>query len=298
MNLHNLNNEFLDAVCMHEISEKQSAAELSFVIIEYHCIENVTTCVESIRRACDGIEYEIIVSSNSCYDKQKQEFLTKEMPGIRWVFNEYNKGFAGGMNKGILASAGEVIAITNPDVTLSKGSMRNILDYFAAHKNIGMAGPRIVDENENLQDSCRRFMKPAELFFRVYKRLFTGKDVLLDHRFDYRSIQPVDWVIGAFMIVRREALTKVGLLDENYFLYVEDMDWCKRFWDCGFEIVYFPQIEIVYKGDRKSLSSLISNKLPNKYSYYHIKSYLRFLWKNKFSLFQQHRYPSDCNQHH
>jgi len=212
------------------------------------------------------------------------------MPDVRWVFNRRNKGFAAGMNSGLLTSRGRVIALINPDVRLSKGNMRKAFDYLISHEDVGLIGPRVVDGKGGVQDSCRTFMGPSQLLARVSRRISHGTDVLLDPTFDYTSTQPVDWVIGAFMMAKREALAKVGLLDENYFLYVEDMDWCKRFWDAGFQIVYFPEIEIVYKGNRKSTSSLASRTMPNIYSFYHVNSYLRFLFKNRFRVSRYRTY--------
>ena len=256
--------------------------EVSFIVVEYHCLEDILTCVDSIRNACANISYEVIVSSNSSYPSEKRGALRKKLPYVKWIFNENNRGFAGGMNSGILNASGEAIILMNPDVQISKADMRKAFDYLMSHRRVGLMGPKIIDHEGNLQDSCRKFMGPREFLSRIYKRIIWGKDVLLEPHFDYAFVQPVDWIIGAFMMVRRDALAKVGLLDQNYFIYVEDMDWCKRLWDNGFQVVYYPDIEVTYKGDRKSTSALISKKMFNKYGFYHLKSYLRFLWKNGF----------------
>jgi GT2 family glycosyltransferase len=253
----------------------------------------VYSCIDSIANACVSIPYEIIVSSNSAYLPDKCDSLKEKFPYIKWVFNKTNKGFASGMNSGILSSTGKVIIIMNPDVQISKADMRKAFDYLTSHQKVGLIGPRIVDRQGRIQDSCRRFMTPKEFLSRLSARLFHGKDVLLEPSFDYCAVQPVDWVIGAFMMLRRDALYKVGLLDENYFLYVEDMDWCKRFWDCGFQVVYYPLIEAIYKGDRKSVSVLILKKLFNKYALYHLKSYLLFLSKNRFHISRNQKISSE-----
>ena len=210
------------------------SVDLSFVIIEYHCPDSVLSCLNSIKKACTGASCEVIVSSNSMYNPKQQEFLIHKIPDVKWVFNACNKGFAGGMNAGILLSRGKVIVLTNPDVTLTGCNITKAYDYLMLHDNVGLLGPKIVDRYGHIQDSCRNFMGLKEFFSRIYQRLSLGRDVLLNNMFDYTAQQPVDWVIGAFMLVRREALAKVGLLDDNYFLYVEDMDWCRRFWESGF----------------------------------------------------------------
>lgn len=261
-----------------------SSIELSFVIIEYNCLQDAYNCVDSISNACGNISYEIIVSSNSTYSPEKQARIRRKMPCAKWLFNGNNKGFAGGMDVGIMKASGKVIVLVNPDLTIASGDMRKAFDYLMSHQNVGLMGPRIVDKQGNVQDSCRKFMTLTESLLRVYTRVFQGKYVLLTREFDYTSLQAVDWVIGAFMMVKRVALKQVGLLDEQYFMYIEDMDWCRRFWNCGFQVVYYPLVEAIYKGDRKSTSALVSKKLFNKYAFYHLNSYLRFLWKNKFKV--------------
>jgi GT2 family glycosyltransferase len=253
--------------------------DLSIVIVEYNSLHDLGRCLDSIKRNIQKISYETIVVSNSCYGKSRQEELRRKRPDAVWIFSEKNAGFAGGMNEGIRNSRGNCVCLMNTDVRLL-GDVSNAYSYLMKNHNAGMIGPKIIDRGGNLQDSCRKFMTPKELFTRTAKRVFLGKDVLLDADFDYGKIQPVDWVIGAFLMAKREAIERTGLLDEKYFLYVEDMDWCRKFWDCGFRVIYYPELAVEYKGDRKSISPLISQGLINKYSLYHLKSYLRFIRKH------------------
>jgi len=253
--------------------------ELSFVTIEYYCPDDLGACIESIQEKCADISYEIIVSSNSLYEIQKRERLKKKFHGVKWIFNEKNLGFAAAMNKGILISSGKCVVVINPDARLLAGSLPDAYDYLLSHPEVGIVGPRIVDNNGNVQDSCRKFLTPVELMLRTVERVFLKKEVLWNERFDYDVIQSVDWVIGAFMMIKRNPMEKVGLFDDKYFLYIEDMDWCKRFWDSGFSVVYYPELVIEYKGDRKSTSFLVSGGFVSRYTLYHLKSYARFLKK-------------------
>lgn len=259
--------------------------KLSLIIIEYNCLESVYSCIESIANACVSIPYEIIVSSNSTYLPDKCDSLKKKFPHIKWIFNKTNKGFAGGMNSGILEASGKVVVIMNPDVKFRNNNIQKAIDYLMSNRGIGAIGPKIVDIAGNIQDSCREFLTPLKLFKRMWKRFEGQQDVILTANFNYDSIRIVDWVIGAFIMIRRDALEKVGLLDEGYFLYVEDMDWCKRIWDNGYKIAYYPNLVIEYKGDRKSISNIMLKKNPiTKHAFIHMKSYLRFLCKNRFRL--------------
>jgi len=261
---------------------------ISFVLIEYNCIEEIRACVASIHKACLNIEHEIVVSSNSVYPEKKQSELKRQFPEVQWQFNHANLGFAGGMNAGIERTRHGVVVITNPDVRIAENGIMQACDYFLSHEDVGLLGPKIIDAQGFVQDSCRRFMGPLELLSRTRQRIFRKRGVLIDTDFDYSQIQSVDWVIGAFMMIKREALDEVGILDAKYFLYVEDMDLCKRFWDHGWAVTYFPLLEVTYKGDRKSTSALVSGRLLNKYGVHHIRSYFRFLLKNKFRVSRRH----------
>lgn len=253
---------------------------VSFVIIEYKCIEEVFSCIESVKAACNNIKTEIIVSSNSGYPLDVQEELNNVDDETIWLFNAKNGGFAYGMNRGLSRASGDIVIVTNPDVQLSSQNLHSVLGYIKSNPSVGIIGPQIRDTNGNLQDTCRRFMGPIDLCKRMYKRLSKRMDVLLEAKQDYTKVQTVDWIIGAFMIIKRDALKKVGCLDENYFLYLEDMDWCKRFWDNGFQVVYYPHFSVIYKGDRKSTNGLKNGKLMNKYTFYHLRSYTHFLRKH------------------
>ena len=256
-------------------------SDVSFVIIEYYCLEDVKKCINSIREKCTDISYEIIVSSNSCYSHEITAFLLKEFNVVKWIFNNKNLGYTRAINIGLSNASGYSIVIINPDARLHTGSMLTLYKYLMNQLDVGMIGPKIIDKDGNLKDSCRKFMKPLELFMRIVKRIIYKKDVLLDLQFNYNKIQSVDWVIGAFIISKRDAIEKIGLLDEGFFHYVSDMDWCKKFWNCGFKVIYYPDLVVKYKGDRKSVLPLISRKFINKYSIIHVKCYLRYL-KNTF----------------
>ncbi len=256
--------------------------DLSFVLIEYHSLEDIQECMSSIRKKCKSISYEIIITSNSQYPSERQEELKKENSELKWVFNRENLGFAKAMNAGIKNASGECIVITNPDVRILN-DINSAYHYLMSVPDIGVIGPKIIDQNGELQDSCRNFMTPMRLFRRVFKRILYKKEVLLRADFDYNKIQPVDWIVGAFMMIKKKAIETVGLFDEGYFMYVEDMDWCKRFWEHGYKVVYYPDLVIEYKGTRKSIAPLLSEMAINRYTLHHLKSYFRFLRKHYFN---------------
>jgi len=253
--------------------------KLSFIIIEYYSLDDIAICYSSIRGRSQYHEIELIVSSNSMYSLDKQEELRAEHPDILWVFNERNGGFAYGMNRGLAIASGDYLIITNPDVKLLT-NIDGAISYLESCPEVGAVGPQILDPNGIIQDSTREFMLPWNFIKRQMKRLWHSADIIYDEKKDYNAIQTCDWVIGAFIIFPRVVYQTTCGLDEKFFLYVEDMDFCFRIQLMGKKVVYYPLMKIQYKGDRKSTKSLIhSLSTFNKYSLFHILSYLRFLWK-------------------
>lgn len=255
---------------------------VSFVILEYHSISEIDVCLRSIQQHISDIPYEVVVSSNSQYSVEKQTEVKHTFSNCKWIFNSGNLGFAGGMNEGLkaIASDSDYVVIMNQDVSIKSNTFGELTAYLTSHPEVGMLGVRIRDAQGKIQDSFRKFYTPLSIVFRQLKRFFKRSTVQVEYRVGTDPIQ-VDWVIGAFMLLRRDVLTKVGLLDSNFFLYVEDMEWCYRVNKSGYKIMYYPGFEIEYAGDRKSLNVLKGGWKPNKYLFFHIKSYLYFLRKHR-----------------
>lgn len=253
--------------------------EVSFIIIEYHSVDDVIKCVSSLKENCKDINYEIIVSSNSLYDINKQNILITSYPDIIWSFNKKNGGFAYGMNCGIKMANGEFIVLQNPDTTVQNNKLSEVLEYLKRDETIGIIGPKILNHLSEIQDTCRTFLTPRVIFSRLIQRKIYKKKAILDSEVNYDKIQQVNWVIGAYMIISKKALDEVGLLNERFFMYVEDMELCLRFWEKNFKVIYYPPLVIKYEGDRKSTLGM-SKYLPfpiNKYTFIHIKNYIIFL---------------------
>lgn len=250
-------------------------AQLSIVIVEYHSEEEIYRCADSIS-ANLHIPYEIIVSSNSCYDKKKQNaILNSSMDKVRWVFNEKNGGFAYAMNQGLKVASGNFLVIMNSDCIVGTG-IDKMIDFMQENPEIGVAGPQIKDWNGNIQDTARPYVSVIRYVLRQVKRVMKHQVSILETKMNYNDIQTVDWVIGAFMMVSRKAYEMTNGLDNNLFMYAEDLDWCTRIRQKGLEVVYFPHAQIRYKGTRRAREN-------KKYAKIFIKSHIVY-WK-KFGFF-------------
>lgn len=225
--------------------------KLSIVIVEYHSLEEID---KYLRKVSGLNDIEVIVSSNSMYSKTEKEDILKKHTGCIWQFNEKNGGFAYAMNNGLAVATGDILVISNPDCSIQHG-LKDMAEFLTTHPEVGAIGPKIVDDENNIQDSCRSYVTLPSYIMRQVKRILFKKDSVLDSKFDYNSVQTVDWIIGAFIMVTREVYKKTGGLCDDYFMYAEDLDWCTRIRQAGYEIVYYPKAQIVYKGTRSARSS-------------------------------------------
>jgi N-acetylglucosaminyl-diphospho-decaprenol L-rhamnosyltransferase len=250
--------------------------DINVIIIEYKDTEIVHNAVKSIAANLSDLEYDIFVVSNSAYALDMQNYLKVELPGVNLIFNRKNIGFAKACNQGIKESKGEYVLLVNPDTVFLDKSIERALDLMNKNNRIAIIGPTIINRNGTIQDSCRSFMTFGKLLKRTFKRLSTSRSNGISETENMHDARPVDWVSGACMLIRREAINKEGLLDERYFMYVEDMDWCRTFWTGGWEVWCQPGWRIEHNAGRGSTSRI---DLVNKLMWIHILSYCKYCLK-------------------
>lgn len=243
---------------------------ISIVVIEYHSLNEIKKNIGSFYDE-GRKDYELIVSSNSLYSKSKQKEVLAEFPNTIWAFNTKNGGFAYGMNEGLKSAHGDILVVMNPDVKL-KSPLEPMVNYLLEHQEVGIIAPKIMDDEGIIQDSFRHFITPWGFFLR---QLGWIKNKGKLHVKDFKEPVHGDWVIGAFMMCRRDFYEKVGGLSDDYFMYCEDMDWCKRAHQAGYDVVYFPETMVEYKGTRAARRSW-------KYAKIHIKSLITYWRKYGF----------------
>lgn len=223
---------------------------LSIVIVEYKSVDEIIHCVETISMSV-GIPCEVIVSSNSCYTEQERLRIPTLPDNVHWLFNERNGGFAYAMNEGLKVAQGDYLVIMNSDCSINF-DVGVIVSFMKEHPEVGAVGPCIHDADGNLQDTARPYVSLPRFFWRQLKRMLLHKVSVLNPRMDYTKTQTVDWVIGAFIMVSRKAYELTGGLDDSFFMYAEDLDWCTRIRKSGLEVVYFAKSNITYKGTRRA----------------------------------------------
>lgn len=262
--------------------------DISIVILNYKSKGFALNCIKSIKEAdfdlagCK-LQYEIIVVDNNSYDAIG-DILTWQYPDVVFIQNEVNVGMGAGNNVGIRRSKGDYIVIMNPDTIAFTDTFIKLFRYMEENKNIGIVAPLQLNPNKSVQNSCYRW---HNLLTPVYRRTplgsfrFAQKDLdrYLMKDFDHRSERDVDWALGSFIFIRADALSQVGLFDERFFLYFEDTDFCRRFWEKNWRVVYYPEVSIIHNHNRQSAQSKWYKFFNNPAARAHISSWFKYLRK-------------------
>lgn len=261
--------------------------KVTLAINGYKNPELLRQCLQSIEKNMAGsnLDYEVLVCDSATEDDTRL-LMSQEYPSIRFFPFTENVGFKRLFNTSLLEAKGEYVLVMNSDVLLTETAVPDLLAYLEGHPEIGILAPRQLHFNGKLQQTAFRFYQPLTI---VYRRTFLGKTSFGKKHLDWFTMaetnftEPttVDWVIGSAMFVKRDvALERVGLMDERFFMYMEDVDWCRRFWEQGLSVVYHPGIAIYHyhaKGSAKG--GVIRGLLSNKLTWYHIDSARKYFWK-------------------
>ncbi|MBI5644306.1 MAG: glycosyltransferase family 2 protein [Deltaproteobacteria bacterium] len=225
--------------------------DISFIIVSWNAKKYLLECLESIESSSGGYKKEIIVVDNGSSDGSP-EAVRKLFPHVKTVLNAANLGFARANNIGIEKSSGRYLCLINSDIKLLKDCVPRLIDFMEAHPEAGMAGPMVLNPDLTLQRTCRKFPTLLRSFLTAIGLDAIYKDLAF---FPHKGIEEVDILSGCFLMVRRKALEEAGLLDERFFFYAEDKDWCKRFRDCGWKVVYFPEALAIHYGGGSSANA-------------------------------------------
>ncbi|EIC28188.1 glycosyltransferase family 2 protein [Methylomicrobium album] len=238
------------------MNDKTPLPTVSVIIVSWNARDYLKKCLKSLAGGMCSYPMEIIVVDNASSDGSA-ECVAAEFPHVRLIRNADNLGFAKANNIGVVASRGQYLAFINSDVEVLPDCLTRLVDYVEAHPEVGMAGPFIIGGDGRMQRSCRGFPGVWNMFCRALAldtlfrsvRLFSGYSMAY---WSQDSLRPVDILSGCFWLVRRPALDRVGLLDEAFFIYGEDMDWCKRFWKHGWKVVFYPEAKAIHYGGASS----------------------------------------------
>lgn len=224
--------------------------DISAVIVAWNARPYLELCLESLELAPPHRSIEILVVDNASADGTS-DMVQSKYPYVRLIRSDENLGFAKGNNVAIPHCQGRYIALVNPDVQILPGCLDALADFLDQNPKVGNVGPRVFNPDMTQQGTCRQFPTLWNNFCSATglsslsrnSRLFAGEHMSY---FSHDSILAVDVLVGCFSMIRREAFNEVGLLDENLFMYGDDVDWCRRCWKEGWQVVFYPGAKAIH----------------------------------------------------
>ncbi len=256
---------------------------LSIIIVNYKNPALLRLCLKSLERTLSpNLNYEILVVDISS-ETQTQNVILEEFPKAKLLPFKNNIGYTKGVNAGIKESSGDYFLILNPDIVPLKDSVEKLLAYLKQNPDIGLIGPQLLNFDGTPQQSCFGFYNAITIVYRrinflpfknkiLRKFLLTGSDLSV--------VRSVDWLMGSALMTSKRAVEKIGLMDNDFFLYFSDVDWAKRFWENGFKVVYYPLVKIYHYHRRVSKKNYwLIDLFTNHQSRQHIKDGFKYLYK-------------------
>ena len=253
--------------------------DLSVIIVSWNVRDLLQRCLQALvpsskfQASCSPLNnlergtwnLELFVVDNASSDGSAA-MVRQHFPQVQLIANESNLGFTHANNQGIAASQGRYVLLLNPDTAVVDDAVAMLLAFLEAHPDVGVVGPQLRYPDGSIQPSRRRFPTLATAFVEstVLQPLFAGSSLLRRY---YLADQPddvtqdVDWLVGACLLVRREAIAQAGPLDEGFFMYSEELDWCRRLKQAGWRIVYLPTAQVIHYEGKSSEQNLAARDI-------------------------------------
>ncbi len=275
--------------------------DINIVTVNYLGKDNVIECLSTLFSDIEdnGFEVQATVVDNSSNRDHIKEAMAERFPQAKYIDAGGNIGFGKGNNMGFKDTEARYYFALNPDMLIPKNKnvIGSLIKFMDENRKIACIGPKLLNLDGTLQDSCYRFDKKSILikplkqidWDKKYKWVKKYTDKLLMKDFDHNETMPVDWVLGAAMVVRGEVIDKIGWFDDRYFMYLEDCDWCMRMWEEGMPVYYVHNIEMIHKYKRESskVPGIFRALFKNKLARIHMTSWVKFIfkWRKKFKYY-------------
>jgi GT2 family glycosyltransferase len=259
--------------------------QVSIAVQSYKNPEMLSLCLRSVREHCADIDHELIVA-DSATEGDTMMMMREDFPEAIFIPHRENVGFGALVNVCIDCAKGDYIFFINPDTILESRTVSQLVSFMEKYPKIGLCGPRQKNFNGEVANTRFRFYKPLTI---VYRRIALLKYFGFVKRhlayFEMRDIDredpyPVEWVIGSAMFVRKSAMEDVGKMDPQFFMYMEDVDWCRRFWEKGHIVCYNPRVTMYhFYGKGSAKGGIMRGLFFNKLMWIHIASGIKYFRK-------------------
>jgi len=241
--------------------------DLSVIIVTWNTREMTLRCLEHLRKGLAGMDAEVFVVDNASSDGTAEAVRAKH-PEAKLLVMERNLGFAGGNNAAIPKAAGRYVLLLNSDAMVEPGAARELLSFMETHKDAAACGAQLLNQDGTRQNSFDNFptfiteLVPKGLLRGIFPKKYPSK------RQEYREPLEVDSVLGACMMIRAEAIRKVGVLDEGFFFLYEETDWCLRMKKAGWRIFFAPSARVLHLQGQTKASKRAAAKIEHYRSLY------------------------------
>lgn len=229
--------------------------DLSIIIVSWNVRELLRACLRSLEAGRHALTLEVIVVDSASADGTP-EMVRNDFPWVHLLAQQENVGFPRGNNIGIRQSTGRYLLLLNPDTEVVGDALQRMVAYLNEHPQTGVVGAQLLYPDGRVQSSRRRFPTLLTAFFESTWLQPLAPPSVLDRYYvrdrPDNATSEVDWVMGACLMTRREVVEQVGLLDEDYFMYSEELDWCRRIKDSGWGVVYLPAAQIIHHEGKSS----------------------------------------------
>lgn len=267
--------------------------DINIVFVNYLMKEDILQAVASVQAdiASCPFDIQITVADNSENKDAIKEELAQKFSQVQYVNAGGNVGFGQGNTIGFQSTPARYYFALNRDTIIPENTrtIERIIQFMDAHPKIGAMGPKLMNTDGTLQYTCYRFdflsilIKPFKQinWDKKYRWVRKYTDQLLMKNWDHNSTRPVDWVLGAAIVVRDEVVKDIGWFDKRYFMYLEDADWCHTMWESGWPVYYVHDIVIQHRHARESakIPGIFRALVKNKLARIHVASWFKYLWK-------------------
>lgn len=269
---------------------------LSIIITTYKNIPLAAQCMESVVRSCSSspnLTYEIIISDSATTETKMNELEQIQHRHARRITNilvhRDNIGYPKAVNAGLRNAHGEYLLVMNSDTVVLENAIPDMLSYLEEHPEVGILAPQLLNPHGDILASTYKFYRWYTIPLRrtMFGKLPHAQKHLVQFEmldWNHQATQAVDWIQGSVMMLSRKSLNSIGLMDENIFLYFEDVDWCKRSWEHNLRVVYHPNAKVIHHHARESAGKRgIFSVFSNDKLRVHLKSalyYYRKYWRD------------------
>lgn len=264
--------------------------KLLIILVNYNTTPLLLKCLQTLEQQRLDVDHRVVVVDNHSLDGGCDQ-IAAQYPSVTLIRNAENGGYAKAVNQAIREFNSDYILVLNPDIEVTPGAIKTMLAFMTKTPDAGIVGGKLLNPDGTLQHSCRTFYTlPVLLLRRTFLgKLFPNSTLIAHHLmldWDHNSVREVDWMLGACLMIRRDALKEVGLMDERFFLYFEDVDWCYRMKKGGWKVYYLPEARMIHHHQRHSAKGVL-----NKTKLYHLTSMLHFYakWGNVAFFLKKYR---------